>query len=190
MAGRSPSPSRPSMGRDRGFLADCTSDGRRPRLVSSPRRKPARARNPPRRSIEFGCKPIERLAPFLPGASPHPWDGYVTGPENELAMARAQAMARGDHQGITPLVVHGASGVGKSRLLAGLVAERLRREPGSAVAHLNAESLPRRAWRRSRRVRELRTRAGDGWPALRDRLRGVRPLRTRGPGRLEAPSAG
>ena len=38
-------------------------------------------------------------------------------------------------------MVHGASGVGKSRLLAGLVAERLRREPGSAVAHLDAEAF-------------------------------------------------
>ena len=95
----------------------------------------------PAQGIEVGTTPIERLAPFLAGASPHPWDGYLTGPENELAMAGAQAMARGDHQGITPLVVHGASGVGKSRLLAGLVAERLRREPGSAVAHLNAETF-------------------------------------------------
>ena len=71
----------------------------------------------------------------------HPWDGYLTGPENELAMAAAQAMARGERQGISPLVVHGPSGVGKSRLLAGLVAERLRRQPGSTVAHLDAETF-------------------------------------------------
>lgn len=56
-------------------------------------------------------------------------------------MAAAQAMARGEHRGLSPLVVHGPSGVGKSRLLAGLVAERLRREPGSAVAHLDAEAF-------------------------------------------------
>ena len=78
---------------------------------------------------------------MVSGVVPHPWDGYLTGPENELAMAAAQAMARGERQGISPLVVHGPSGVGKSRLLAGLVAERLRREPGAAVAHLDAEAF-------------------------------------------------
>src|SRR5262249_23085947 len=85
---------------------------------------------------------IEPRAAAGPGfAPPHPWDGYLTGPENELAMAAAQAMARGEHQGISPLLVHGPSGVGKSRLLAGLVAERVRRQPRSAVAHLNAEAF-------------------------------------------------
>ena len=29
----------------------------------------------------------------------HPWDGYLTGPENELAMAAAQAMARASGRG-------------------------------------------------------------------------------------------
>jgi chromosomal replication initiator protein len=102
-----------------------------------------------------------------PGASAHPWDGYLTGPENELAMAAAQAMARGEHQGISPLVVHGPSGVGKSRLLAGLVAERLRREPGLAVAHLDAEAFAEACAEAGEES------SGGGWPALRDRLRNV-----------------
>src|SRR5262249_61595266 len=72
-------------------------------------------------------------SPGIPEAASHPWDGYLTGPENELAMAAAQAMARGEHRGLSPMVVHGPSGVGKSRLLAGLVAERRRREPGAAL---------------------------------------------------------
>ncbi len=80
-------------------------------------------------------------------------------------MAGAQAIARGDPQGISPLVVHGGSGVGKSRLLAGLVVERLRREPGSAVAHLNAETFAAACVEAAGE--------GDGWAALRDRLRGV-----------------
>src|SRR5438034_3830798 len=90
---------------------------------------------------EGGAQRVEVRAPGVPGTPPHPWDGYLTGAENELAMAAAQAMARGERQGISPLVVHGPSGVGKSRLMAGLVAERLRREPGSAIAHLNAEAF-------------------------------------------------
>src|ERR1700730_18181341 len=78
------------------------------------------------------------------GVASHPWDGYLSGPENELAMAGAQAMARGEREGISPLVVHGPSGVGKSRLLTGLVAERLLRRPGSSVAHLNAQAFASR----------------------------------------------
>jgi chromosomal replication initiator protein len=104
----------------------------------------------------------------------HPWDGYLTGPENELAMAAAQAMARGEHRGLSPLVVHGPSGVGKSRLLAGLVAERLRREPGSAVAHLNAETFAASYAEAAtgRQPGDGRD-AGEGWSALRGRLRTV-----------------
>ena len=122
--------------------------------------------------------PLERRILASPSvAASHPWDGYLTGEENELAMAAAQAMARGERQGISPLVVHGPSGVGKSRLLAGLVAERMRREPGSAVAHLDAETFATacvEAGEDSGRGSETRAQhAGDGWPALRDRLRSV-----------------
>jgi chromosomal replication initiator protein len=98
----------------------------------------------------------------------HPWDDYLTGPENELAMAAAQAMARGEHRGLSPMVVHGLSGVGKSRLLAGLVAERLRREPGAAVAHLDAETFAASYAEASG--------TGDGWSELRGRLREVELL--------------
>jgi len=68
----------------------------------------------------------------------HPWDDLLTGAENELAFAEAQALAQGNRMGISPLVVHGPSGVGKSRLLAGLVVEWLRRQLRSTVAHLTA----------------------------------------------------
>jgi chromosomal replication initiator protein len=91
----------------------------------------------------------------------------LTGVENELAMAAAQAMARGEWQGISPMVVHGPSGVGKSRLLAGLVAERLRRQPGSIVAHLDAEAFDAAC------LEAAGEPADAGWSALRGRLRGV-----------------
>ena len=41
-----------------------------------------------------------------------PWDGFVPGPENALAYASVLALARGE-EGLSPLVVHGPSGVGK-----------------------------------------------------------------------------
>lgn len=102
-----------------------------------------------------------------PGAAAHPWDGYLSGPENELAMAAAQALVRGEREGISPLVVHGPSGVGKSRLLAGLVAERLRRQPGSTVAHLDAESFAAAC------VEAAGEPGVGGWSALRGRFRAV-----------------
>ncbi len=79
--------------------------------------------------------------PWVPQTSPHPWDGYLTGPENELAMAAAQAMARGEHTGISPLVIYGPSGVGKSRLLSGLVTEWVHRQPDSRVVYLDAQTF-------------------------------------------------
>ena len=77
----------------------------------------------------------------LPSPSPHPWDDYLTGPENELAFAGVQALVRGDREGISPLVVHGPSGVGKSRLLAGLAVEWLRRHSRAAIAHVEAATF-------------------------------------------------
>src|SRR6185312_7049213 len=74
-----------------------------------------------------------------PGSQP--WDGFLVGPENALAHASVLSLARGDSAGLSPLVLHGPSGVGKSRLLTGLVGERLLRRPESAVAHLLAEAF-------------------------------------------------
>src|SRR4051812_21490618 len=74
-----------------------------------------------------------------PGSpDPHPWDGFLTGPENALAHASVLALARGEGAAIAPLILHGPSGVGKSRLLAGLVSEWLLRRTDSAGAHLGA----------------------------------------------------
>ena len=90
-----------------------------------------------------------------------------TGPENELAMAAAQALARGERDGISPLVVYGPSGVGKSRLLAGLVAEWLLRHPGSSVAHLDAQTFVAAC------LEAAAVAGGLGWSALRGRFRSV-----------------
>src|SRR3954451_12787087 len=104
-------------------------------------------------------------APDRPGTPiANPWDGFVAGPENLLAQAGVMALARGE-PGISPLVVHGPSGVGKSRLLAGLVSERLLRRPESSVAHLGGEAF-------AAACAEAAGRLG-GWAELRERFRGV-----------------
>jgi chromosomal replication initiator protein len=98
-----------------------------------------------------------------PSPPAHPWDGYLIGPENALAHAGASAMARGETGGVSPLVVHGPAGSGKSRLLAGLVAERLLRRPESAVAHIEAEAF-------AAACAEASGRPG-GWAEVRERFR-------------------
>ncbi|MGE3822268.1 MAG: DnaA/Hda family protein, partial [Isosphaeraceae bacterium] len=104
-----------------------------------------------------------------PAATPspmaQPWDGFVTGPESALAMAGVLALARGDALGVSPLVLHGASGVGKTRLLQGLVGEWLIRRPASAVAHLEAEAF-------AAACAEATTHR-DGWAELRARFRAL-----------------
>jgi chromosomal replication initiator protein len=120
------------------------------------------ARKPGERSVADERRHFAAIGP-----APHPWDGYLTGPENELALAAAQALARGEREGYSPLVVHGPSGVGKSRLLAGLVVERLRRLPGSVVVHLDAQAFSMAC------SEAADVAAGAGWPALRGRFRSV-----------------
>ena len=109
-------------------------------------------------SLNLGMVPPEK-------AEPHPWDGFLSGPENDLAHASVLALARGDQPGLSPLVLHGPAGVGKSRLLAGLVSECLLRRPESAVAHLEAEAF-------AAACAEAASRAG-GWVELRERFRGL-----------------
>jgi chromosomal replication initiator protein len=85
---------------------------------------------------------MDTPAPLLsPKSGSQPWDGFLAGEENALALAAVAALARGESEGISPLVLHGPSGSGKSRLLAGLVAERLIRRPESAVAEVDGESF-------------------------------------------------
>ena len=98
-----------------------------------------------------------------PPTSTHPWDGLLIGPENSLAHAGALSLARGDREGISPLVVHGPAGSGKTRLLAGLVAERLIRRPESAVAHVEAETFAASCAGAAARP--------GGWGEVRDRFR-------------------
>ena len=106
-------------------------------------------------------------SPTPPEAAPAPlpWDGYLTGPENALAHASALALARGEAAGVSPLVVFGPSGVGKSRLLEGLVGEWLTRRPGASVAHLSAESFASAC--------AAATDRPGGWVELRDRFRSL-----------------
>jgi chromosomal replication initiator protein len=96
-------------------------------------------------------------------------------------MAGAQALVRGERVGVSPLVLHGPSGVGKSRLLAGLAAEFVRRDPGAAVAVLDAEAFAAACAQAASRPRiaitprdgDERTSIQSGWAELRGRFRSL-----------------
>jgi chromosomal replication initiator protein len=122
------------------------------------------------RSEQFRIKGEENDAGGVSGiliTSVHPWDGYLTGPENELAMAAAQVMATGKYNGVSPLVIYGLSGVGKSRLLAGLVVEWLQHQHSSSVAHLDTQAFVRACFEAAAEP------GGVGWLALRRRFRSL-----------------
>jgi chromosomal replication initiator protein len=65
------------------------------------------------------------------------------------------------------VVVHGPSGVGKSRLLAGLAVEWLGRHPGAAIAHLDAAAFGMAC------IEAAGHADGNGWAELRGRYRAV-----------------
>ncbi len=94
-----------------------------------------------------------------------PWDGFLVGPENALAHSGAVALARGDASVASPLVVHGPAGSGKTRILDGLVAEKIARFPGASVATLTAEAF-------ASLCHEAAGRLG-GFADLRERFRGL-----------------
>jgi chromosomal replication initiator protein len=74
---------------------------------------------------------------------------------------------RGDREGISPLVVHGPSGVGKSRLLAGLAVEWPRRHLGAAITHVEAAAFAGACATAASQA------DGNGWAELRSRYRAV-----------------
>lgn len=95
-----------------------------------------------------------------------PWDGLLAGPENELALAAARELAKGEDE-ISPLVILGPSGSGKTRLLEGLVADRIARRPGASVAMVTGEAFADTC----HRAAGLNSPAA--WADLRDQFRGV-----------------
>lgn len=106
----------------------------------------------------------DRPAAGSPAPAGDPWAGFLAGPENALAMAAAQALAGGRREGLSPLVVHGPAGVGKTRLLDALAGAWGQWQPVDRPAlRLDAESFAAACAAAGRRT-------GD-WAALRERFR-------------------
>jgi chromosomal replication initiator protein len=96
-------------------------------------------------------------------AAPDPWDGYLQGAENALARDAALALLRGQREGLSPLLIHGPSGAGKTRLLDALALEWHQRHPAIPAQLLDAETFAAACAAAGRRAAD--------WSALRDRFR-------------------
>lgn len=90
-------------------------------------------------------------------------DSFVVGPCNRLAFASAEMAARQPGQ-ITPLVIHGPTGVGKTHLLQGIWTAIRKSRRAARVIYLSAEQFT------STFLEALR---GSGLPSLRRKYRGV-----------------
>jgi chromosomal replication initiator protein len=102
--------------------------------------------------------------PPSPSPSPAgPWDDLVIGPEVALAVTSLRALAAGDRDGLSPLVLHGPPGVGKTRLLAAVVAEARARRPDARAVALTAEAFAAAC--------AAAAVGSGGWSALRGALR-------------------
>ena len=93
-------------------------------------------------------------------------DQYVVGPSNRLAHASAQ-MAAEQPGRVSPLLVYGATGVGKTHLLEGIWTAARRRRAGIHAVYLSAEQFT---------TYFLEALHGSGLPSFRRKYRGVELL--------------
>ncbi len=88
---------------------------------------------------------------------------FVTGPTNQLAYAAADSVSRRPGE-LSPLLIYGPTGVGKTHLLEGVWAEARRRYPRATVIYLSAEQFT---------TDFLQALRGSGVPSFRRKYRSV-----------------
>ncbi len=93
-------------------------------------------------------------------------EGFVVGASNRLAHASAQMVAEQPGR-LSPLLVHGPTGVGKTHLLEGIWSAARRSRPGIHAVYLSAEQFT---------TYFLEALHGSGLPSFRRKYRGVELL--------------
>ena len=71
----------------------------------------------------------------------HTFDQYVTGPNNELALALCQSVAEAPATAYNPLFIHGGVGLGKTHLLQAICLDILDRDPGFKIVYVSCEKF-------------------------------------------------
>ena len=135
---------------------------------------PAPGSNGADKALPSGERPLAALPPGRPAAanggpcgSPQrrflALDSFVTGPSNRLAVAAAQMVAERLGE-MSPLLVYGPTGVGKTHLLQGIWTAARKARPNLTAIYLSAEQFT------SGFLQALR---GSGLPSFRQKYRGV-----------------
>ncbi len=95
-------------------------------------------------SPSSGPRPVPSGAPrFLPLNPEYTFDEFVVGASTRLAHAASRAAAAGPGVTYNPLVVHGASGLGKSHLVQAVCWEIHRQQPQWNVCYVSCEAFVR-----------------------------------------------
>ena len=132
--------------------------------------------------MDDGPSPSE-TATGDPGAGPpppaHPWDGFLTGPENALAARACWPWRGARRRGSRRWWCTARRGWASRGCWRGWSANGCRVSPGAAVAHLEAEAF-------AAACAEAAGRRGGGWAELRAPLPHPRPVRARGHARHRA----
>lgn len=107
-----------------------------------------------------GPRTVARLDPragtILDGR--YTFERFVVGTGNRLAYAAAKSVAENPGRGYCPLLVHCASGLGKTHLLAAIGRQTLLDDPARVVVYVSAESLVESL----REIRRCGAREGSG----------------------------
>lgn len=71
------------------------------------------------------------------------FDNFIVGPENELACATSQALAKElyDRSGMNPLFIYGPSGIGKTHLLHAIANQVFKEHPDARIRYVSGETF-------------------------------------------------
>lgn len=109
----------------------------------TPQPAPATHRQPTRRSADVQPAPSSATAsagPAAPQRAPATLDGFIVGASNRMAFAAVELAATRPGE-MSPLFLHGPSGVGKTHLLEAFCSQARERHPGIATVFLSAEQF-------------------------------------------------
>ena len=85
---------------------------------------------------------VSTFSSTMPLNEDYTFDEFVRGPSNSWALAAAQGVVSNPGKaGYNPLFIHGGTGLGKTHLMQAIGNELKRRNPGSAICYLTAETF-------------------------------------------------